>query len=673
MFIKPPDDPASDDLSISRGRSTPDPVIAQPGLPCIPAATTAVRRNVAIVIGGSLAGLFSAELLSDHYDEVLVFEKDQNLPASLGEERNMSPAPQAHMPHFLAPGGMDLAEARFPGLYQELLEQGAVETHWGGPNNNTYWSPSFGRNEETLDMTLVPGGLRMITCTRVLLESVIRRRIQSNRKVRLHPGTKIVDLIVDDERNRITGVKFDCSGEAGEVSEECSNLNVQLLVDASGSNSKTFNMLANRGYPEPEEERVDPKLVYVRQEVRFSSGLEAQIKETWLRLFPERSTATISEIETTFRRLLLNDEISGAEVPALILEHTRLQELEEPADKLIFIMKRSQEGNHRAAYLVKHEMGGWVLLMGGSGDTPPPQKSGDEEGIRSYLQNLGDDVLFRVLKDADMVGSPNTWAATANVRRRVEEMKKRVENMVWVGDAHKKRNPIYGQGITEALREALLLDHIIQEQGSGSKRIAEVFLQADANMMLEGGLLAEDGDCKVEGVRIHNPRWWHPYRKEILGDLVDVLFKKSGEDAEMMKLMLEIFMQKKHIHWLFHPRFLRKYWPELREILARHRQLIVGETKSPISDFVRILGRMGWNVLKGKKHFAKFWQQHTDEIRTQQEADGEKTLSQDLQLYGPNAALRFLFPFVWRELKQWMFPKKASKAEPTCHPASSLL
>src|SRR5918995_541499 len=76
----------------------------------------------AIVMGASIAGLWTARALIDHFDEVLVLERDQ-LPE--GPEFR-SGAPQVRQFHTLLQAGMEQMRAWFPGLEEELVAAGAV-------------------------------------------------------------------------------------------------------------------------------------------------------------------------------------------------------------------------------------------------------------------------------------------------------------------------------------------------------------------------------------------------------------------------------------------------------------------------------------------------------------------------------------------------------------------
>ena len=84
--------------------------------------------TTAIVIGGSLAGMCAARVLSNFVDAVTVIERDAYPSA-----HDFRPGvPQARHVHNLLAGGLREFEGFFPGFERRLLECGAVpvETGW---------------------------------------------------------------------------------------------------------------------------------------------------------------------------------------------------------------------------------------------------------------------------------------------------------------------------------------------------------------------------------------------------------------------------------------------------------------------------------------------------------------------------------------------------------------
>src|SRR4051794_19456821 len=76
----------------------------------------------AVVLGGSVAGLLAARVLSDSYARVSVVERDP-LPAGGGHRRGV---PQSRHVHGLPPAGRGFFDEVFDGFTAELVAAGAV-------------------------------------------------------------------------------------------------------------------------------------------------------------------------------------------------------------------------------------------------------------------------------------------------------------------------------------------------------------------------------------------------------------------------------------------------------------------------------------------------------------------------------------------------------------------
>ena len=74
-----------------------------------------------MVLGGSLAGLLAARVLSDHFEHVTLIERDV-YPDTPETRRGI---PQANHVHGLLLRGRQALEELFPGLQDEMIAEGA--------------------------------------------------------------------------------------------------------------------------------------------------------------------------------------------------------------------------------------------------------------------------------------------------------------------------------------------------------------------------------------------------------------------------------------------------------------------------------------------------------------------------------------------------------------------
>ncbi|WP_224366312.1 FAD-dependent oxidoreductase [Hyalangium versicolor] len=200
------------------------------------------RFGRAVVIGGSMAGLLSARVLADHFEKVVLLERDP---------RPEGPVPRKGVPqgshiHVLLDSGRRVLDRFFPDLFQHLQEQGAQLIDSSGDvawHHFDVWKPRY------------TSGIPLLLCTRTLLEWNVLRRVVALPNVELRDGYSVEGLLTDTARQRVTGVQLKSPG--GEEP-----LEAELVVDASGRGSRAPQWLEALGYGRPEEEQVGVDLAY---------------------------------------------------------------------------------------------------------------------------------------------------------------------------------------------------------------------------------------------------------------------------------------------------------------------------------------------------------------------------------------------------------------------------
>jgi 2-polyprenyl-6-methoxyphenol hydroxylase-like FAD-dependent oxidoreductase len=195
----------------------------------------------AIVIGGSIAGLSVARVLTNHFQHVTVIERDAPPQATLFRKGT----PQARHPHVLLKGGELALEQLFPGLRQELLGQGAVLYNPG----LELALRMFGRWRQPFRSSV-----QAIACSRPLLESALYHRLAAHPHLTFVHNSDVVGLYTDDRQTRVTGVQLRVRG--GQEQPPATGLAADLVVDASGRSSHAPDWLAALGYAAPEETTV---------------------------------------------------------------------------------------------------------------------------------------------------------------------------------------------------------------------------------------------------------------------------------------------------------------------------------------------------------------------------------------------------------------------------------
>ena len=204
----------------------------------------------AIVMGASIAGLWTARALSDHFEEVMVLERDH-----LPEGPEFRPGvPQSRQFHTLLLSGLQLMKEWFPGLDEELISAGAVPFDPTGDVHmyaGKHW------------YSQIPSRSKLLSCSRFLLEARIRRRLSQNPCIRFMEGVEVTGLQCDEGRQRVTGVRIRNRRSGSAFQETNPIFAADFVVDALGRRSPTPEWLVEMGYPAPEENEVDSFLGYV--------------------------------------------------------------------------------------------------------------------------------------------------------------------------------------------------------------------------------------------------------------------------------------------------------------------------------------------------------------------------------------------------------------------------
>ncbi|MCG5450536.1 FAD-dependent oxidoreductase [Micromonospora hortensis] len=193
--------------------------------------------GTAVVVGGSVAGLLAARVLSDHADTVVIIDRDD--PQVTGARPGV---PQGTQLHALLPGGLFQLERLFPGFRDEALARGAVEA-----------PPAARRNY--LDGRLkvvVPDDADSLAGSRPLLEGLIRQQVLRLPNVKTITA-RATGLVFDG--TTVTGVRCEVGGVPGVERAD-------LVVDAMGRSSRLADWLEQADWDRPVTRRMTVHLNY---------------------------------------------------------------------------------------------------------------------------------------------------------------------------------------------------------------------------------------------------------------------------------------------------------------------------------------------------------------------------------------------------------------------------
>lgn len=343
------------------------------------------RLGRAIVIGGSMAGILTAQALSERFDKVIVIERDR-LPLDPEVRKGV---PQARHLHAFWAGGMRVVESLLPGVRQRMLASGAVplkmptDMAWLTPADR--WAHPF------------PATQSLVSASRTLLEWAVRTEALETSNIQVieeHDVTGLRqgptgDILGVALRDRVSGTELEVTGD--------------LVIDASGRSSRLPDWLAALGLPRPEESVIDASLGYATRVYDIPDGLDVG----WKALYVQSSAPS------------------------------------EPRGGIMFPI----EGNR------------WVVtLIGAGGDWPPT----DEDGFADFAASLRSPLLAEAIRAAVPVSPIWGHRRTENRWRHYERFAM-PGRLLSIGDSLCAFNPVYGQGMTVAAREAEVLRTLLHD------------------------------------------------------------------------------------------------------------------------------------------------------------------------------------------------------------------
>lgn len=205
----------------------------------------------AVVLGGSIAGLFAARVLADAYDEVVIVDRD----VLLGVDGPRRGCPQGRHINGLLARGQQAMEELYPGITEQLFADGVPTGDLAG---DVRWFFN-GRHIKQQH-----AGLVCVAASRPMLEKHIRNRTAEYRNIVFLERHDILGLRTSAGHGRVTGVRVQ---RAGADEEEV--LPADLVVDATGRGSRMPVWLEEWGYGRVPEESKKVGLGYVTQHYRL--------------------------------------------------------------------------------------------------------------------------------------------------------------------------------------------------------------------------------------------------------------------------------------------------------------------------------------------------------------------------------------------------------------------
>ncbi|MER7758941.1 hypothetical protein [Streptomyces sp. NPDC097619] len=249
-------------------------------------------------------------------------------------------------------------------------------------------------------------GMSMMTGTRDVIDAVVRDRLRGDPKVTFLQEHEVTGL-QGGRDDTVTGVWVRAKDtEAASGWSPRRLIPAEFTVDASGRKSRAPEWLTELGYQAPEETVVDAKTAYATSVFAPPVGHVADWKCMLLMATPD---------------------------------------------------------NPRQGILNPIEGGKWMVSVSASGGSRPPTT---HEGFLQAVKTLRDPVLFDAIERATPLGRVYGSGRTENRWRHYEKLRRLPDQFLVIGDGMAAFNPSYGQGMSAAVKSALVLEAMLRSHGT---------------------------------------------------------------------------------------------------------------------------------------------------------------------------------------------------------------
>jgi 2-polyprenyl-6-methoxyphenol hydroxylase-like FAD-dependent oxidoreductase len=255
-------------------------------------------------------------------------------------------------------------------------------------------------------------GWHVYSMSRPLIELTVRRRVEQSPNVTLRSRCRARTLETSGHQRAVTVVGVRCQDAEG----RSETVPADLVVDASGSGVLTCKLLEAVGLQQPEATAIGVDIGY--------------------------ASAVFAIPDTA------------------------------PGDwKAVLTMPQAPESSRSAVLLPLEGGERWMISIGGRYGEKPP---GDAVGFLNFAAQLRTPTIYNAIRLAARLSEVARFGFPASVWRHFERLQAFPRGLLPFGDAICRFNPVWGQGMTVAAQEAVLLRRLLGANGRDARALAEL-------------------------------------------------------------------------------------------------------------------------------------------------------------------------------------------------------
>jgi 2-polyprenyl-6-methoxyphenol hydroxylase-like FAD-dependent oxidoreductase len=205
-----------------------------------------------------------------------------------------------------------------------------------------------------------------------------------------------------------------------------------------------------------------------------------------------------------------------------------------PATKVVVTMPNAPEESRMGLAMLRED-GKWFAALGGRGADAPPA---DVDAFTAYAASLPTSSVYDAIKDATLDGHIEQFAFPESRRRHFNSTDDFPRGLIPIADSVCRFNPVYGQGMSAAAQEAVVLRNLLAASAGDADPLAALsgeFLSAIEAIIENPWSLAALPDLAYSDARGERPA---DLEKSI--EHYMAITRAAHHDPDLYKLLVEV-------------------------------------------------------------------------------------------------------------------------------------
>jgi 2-polyprenyl-6-methoxyphenol hydroxylase-like FAD-dependent oxidoreductase len=317
-------------------------------------------------------------------------------------------------------------------------------------------------------------GIMMLCATRPLIELVLRRQVEATANITLRPAVRVTGIVPTPDGAGVRGIRFANGSGCSQI------LDADLVVDASGRGAPTLTLLDALGWDRPQMTEVGVDISYATVVVEIDPRATAD----W---------------------------------------------------KLVLTLPDPPHGMFHAV-MAPTEDGRWIIVIADHSETGVRIETWSDFLDASRL--LTTSTLSNALRYARPPDGIRHYRFPVSTWKHFERLPRLPRGVLPVADSFCRFNPIHGQGMSSAAKQARLLQEVLRQAAAAPDPIAAVqagFMAGVASVLETPWMMSTSADLTFPQTRGERPENFAEARQ-----FETALFRAAVADPVVHRAVMEV-------------------------------------------------------------------------------------------------------------------------------------